>query len=293
MALGAAVLWGTTGTAQSFAPPQTSPYWIGALRLAIACLFFGAYAARGWRGGGARVAAGGRRMAGGILLAGLCMAAYNLTFFAGVKATGVAVGTALAIGSGPVWAGVLQFALTGRAPQGVWWLGTALAVAGAGLMVAVAGGGLRLDAGGITLCLLAGLAYAGYTLISQRLVRRAPPAIVTLWVFGVAAAISAPAAFIVAGPFSSTAAGWTVVTYLGVVSTGVAFLLFSHALQYISGPSGVTLALAEPVTAFALAVFVVGERPPATAFAGLGMVLAGLAAVVWTEARGRRGGKAA
>ena len=36
----AAMLWGTTGTAQSLAPDQLSPYWIGALRLAVASVFF-------------------------------------------------------------------------------------------------------------------------------------------------------------------------------------------------------------------------------------------------------------
>ncbi len=34
MVLAAALLWGTTGTAQSLAPPHLSAYWIGALRLA-------------------------------------------------------------------------------------------------------------------------------------------------------------------------------------------------------------------------------------------------------------------
>jgi DME family drug/metabolite transporter len=47
----------------------------------------------------------------------------------------------------------------------------------------------------------------------------------------------------------------------------------------------VTLALAEPLTAFALAVLVVNEQPAAGAFAGLGLVLAGLAVVIWAEVR--------
>ena len=72
--------------------------------------------------------------------------------------------------------------------------------------------------------------------------------------------------------------------YLGLVSTGIAYLLFSHALRHLSGATGVTLALAEPVAAFALAVVVVGERPGWAAFAGLGLVLMGLVLVVWTEA---------
>lgn len=42
MALCAAALWGTTGTAQSLVASQISPYWVGALRLAIASAFFAA-----------------------------------------------------------------------------------------------------------------------------------------------------------------------------------------------------------------------------------------------------------
>jgi DME family drug/metabolite transporter len=94
-------------------------------------------------------------------------------------------------------------------------------------------------------------------------------------------------AALVAGPFTSSAAGWGVVCYLGLVATGVAYLLFSHALRHLSGATGVTLALAEPATAFVLAIVVVGERPQWGAFAGLGLLLTGLGFVLWTESQGR------
>ena len=55
--------------------------------------------------------------------------------------------------------------------------------------------------------------------------------------------------------------------------------------SWLPSATAVTLSLAEPVTAFALAVAVVGERPGGTAFAGLAAVLAGLAIVVRTEVR--------
>jgi DME family drug/metabolite transporter len=48
----------------------------------------------------------------------------------------------------------------------------------------------------------------------------------------------------------------------------------------------VALALAEPVTAFALAVLIVGERPGVWALVGLLAVLAGLAVVIRAELRG-------
>jgi drug/metabolite transporter, DME family len=47
----------------------------------------------------------------------------------------------------------------------------------------------------------------------------------------------------------------------------------------------VALALAEPVTAFVLAIVVVGERPGWLAFGGLMAVLAGLVMVVRSELR--------
>jgi DME family drug/metabolite transporter len=285
MALAAAALWGTTGTAQHFAPAATSALWVGALRLLVASAFFAGFVIWQQRGQGfAPTQLKG--VAKWIGIAGLCMAVYNLSFFAGVKATGVATGTALTIGSGPIWAGLLQTLVSRRPPPAAWWLGTLLAISGAVLLVSGNSAGQAIDTLGLALCLLAGLSYATYALISKRLVAQAAPAVITLWTFTVAAVIALPVAALVAGPFTSNAAGWMVVGYLGLVATGVAYLLFSHALRHLSGATGVTLALAEPATAFVLAIVVVGERPQWGAFVGLGLLLVGLGFVLWTESQG-------
>lgn len=282
MVLAAAMLWGTTGTAQTFAPAQLSPYWVGALRLLVAGAFFAAYtfitkrinhltdqsAGISWRW---------------VLLAGACIAMYNLTFFAGVKVAGVAVGTAIAIGSGPIWAGLLQALTSGEMPGRTWWAGTLLAVAGGCLMIMSEGESLYGSPIGIGLCLAAGLLYATYALVNKHLISHQPPALVILYVFTTAAAIALPVALVLSGGFATTSAGWTVVLYLGVIATGIAYLLFSNGLQHISGATGVSLALMEPLTAFLLAIAVVSERPAALAFLGMGLVLAGLAMVIWTE----------
>ncbi|WP_447776063.1 DMT family transporter [Variovorax boronicumulans] len=289
MVLAAAALWGTTGTAQSFMSAHSSPYWVGTLRMAVATLFFAAFIAWRRQGGDRLTLTMPSSAWTWVLLAGLCMAGYNLSFFAGVKATGIAIGTAVAVGSGPAWAGLLQSLVSRRPPTPSWWLGTLLAIGGGSLMVMPdSATGLRADPVGLVLCLVSGLCYAVYTLVSQRLVHHSPPATVTLWVFGVASAVAVPIALGLSGSFSATPADWAIVAYLGLVSTGVSYLLFSHALRHISGASGVTLALAEPVTAFALALLVVHERPAPAAFAGLAMVLSGLVIVVWTETRAAR-----
>ena len=120
LALSAAILWGTTGTSQHFAGTGLSSYWIGALRLAIAAVFFAVLVAATERGRPAGRAPPGlwRRQ----LLAGVAIAVYNLAFFTGVRLAGVAVGTTIAIGSGPLFAGALQALITRRPPVGLWWL---------------------------------------------------------------------------------------------------------------------------------------------------------------------------
>jgi drug/metabolite transporter, DME family len=280
----AAMLWGTTGTAQSLAPAGLSPYAVGAWRLLLASVFFAAVAARS-----DRRALALRGHAGAVVIAGTAMAGYNLAFFAGVRETGVAIGTAVALGSGPIWAGLLQVLFAGRRPSAVWWLGTALAVAGGALLVLGGGAAIDVTPLGVASCALAGLSYAVYALVSKRLVGAAAPEIVTLWVFGVAAVIAIPLAAMAARRLHAAwlpgGAQLLMVVYLGVVTCGVAYLLFNHALRSVSGPTAVTLALAEPVVAFTLAVAVLGEQPAAAAFGGLALVLAGLLVVVRSELR--------
>lgn len=286
LALSAAVLWGTTGTSQHFADAHLSSYWIGALRLGIAALFFGVLVAATERGPVTRAAVPGlwRRQ----LLAGAAISAYNLAFFAGVRLAGVAAGTVVGIGSGPLFAGALQAVITRRAPSLPWWLGTATAIVGGAAIALGNGGAAPASASGLLLCMTAGFAYAVYTLTAKTLTRHATPARASLWVFGTAALIALPAAWMIvpSGLAEVAAAGirsWLVVAWLGVVATGVAYLLFSTALRTLSAATGVSLALAEPLTAFTLAVLLLGEPLRASGLAGIALILAGLALVVRAE----------
>ncbi|WP_424375961.1 DMT family transporter [Limnohabitans sp.] len=282
MVVFAAMLWGTTGTAQSFAPPQLSSYWVGALRLLVAAVFFwpllwiqdrsiftGALMRQlPWRGIG---------------LAAVCMCVYNLAFFAGVRDTGVAVGTALALGSGPVWAGLLQVVINRQLPKRVWWVGTGIAVAGVVAMVTGNSERASVSWTGVLMCLMAGLSYATYAIANQHMVSNASPSTVTATVFTMAALMAIPGASMLSGRPDIHTGDVAIVLWLGVVSTGIAYLIFSHALRHVSAATGVVLALAEPVTAFALAILVVGEQPGISGGLGLATVLLGLWLVVRSE----------
>ncbi|HEX2619813.1 MAG TPA: DMT family transporter, partial [Phototrophicaceae bacterium] len=102
--LAAAVLWGTTGTAQSLAPAGATPTIIGALRLLVGAtglLIFSQLRGTLRRPTRAELPA--------LLIGGLAVAAYQITFFGGVSLTGVAVGTIVGIGSAPILAGLLDW----------------------------------------------------------------------------------------------------------------------------------------------------------------------------------------
>lgn len=283
LVLVAAVLWGTTGTAQSFAPPALSSYWIGAARLVISALFFISWIAITQIHFLSlnRLATLQWPM---IIAAALTMSIYNLAFFAGIRATSVTVGTAIALGSGPIWAGILQAFWLKSYPKKSWWIAVMLAVCG--LVIATLGSVQTNNAHrvtGIALCLLSGLSYALYASITKVLVTHSHAAITTTAVFTCAAIIALPAAYVLAGAAVISSADIPLLLWLGVIATGLAYLLFSYGLQFISSATGVALALAEPVAAVILAITIVGERPSITSAIGMIVVFIGLCLTIRSE----------
>src|SRR5207247_6087907 len=130
LVLAAAVMWGTTGTAQALGPSGLNPLLVGAGRLVVGGGLLTGYAlARGaWRSPEA-----GTPWAVLVTCSG-CVAAYQLCFFAAVARAGVAVGTLIAIGSAPIFTGLVALAVGQGRPGTSWLAATALAVAGSGLL---------------------------------------------------------------------------------------------------------------------------------------------------------------
>lgn len=82
--------------------------------------------------------------------------------------------------------------------------------------------------------------------------------------------------------------GVALAVYLGAVPTALAYVLFARGLRHLPAGEVATLTLAEPVTATALGVAVLGERPGAIAALGVLLVLAGLAVLAAPRRRGGR-----
>jgi DME family drug/metabolite transporter len=269
MVLAAGVLWGTTGTAQAFAPAGATPLAVGAVRLAFggSALLILALARRQLR-------AHGWPWRPTLVLTST-IALYQVCFFAAVERTGVAVGTVVAIGSAPMLAGLLGLLLLRERPTRRWLLATVLAVAGCTLLVA-AGGELHVDAQGVLLALGAGASYALYTIAGRELLRLQPPDAVTAVAFFGGALLLAPLLFFVDVAWLGEQRGLLVALHLGLVATAAAYILYMRALLSLAVATAVTLALMEPLTAATLGVLVLGERLTVPAIMGVALLLAGL-----------------
>lgn len=208
------------------------------------------------------------------------VAGYQICFFSAVRQTGVAIGTVVAIGSGPVFAGLIS-ALTGSARLSLRWL-IATAGAIAGCVVLLTGGraaGVQLAGAGLALA--AGLCYACYAVAAAGLIAGgAAGRSVMAIMFGGGALVLLPV--LLTGPVGwlLTLRGAVVVFELSVLATAVAYLLYGYGLRTVQVPVAVTLGLAEPVVAALLAVAVLDERLTGTAIAGLLLVGLALALLV-------------
>lgn len=277
--VGAAVLWGTTGTAQALGPDGADPLGVGAVRLLLGGV---ALLAAGLAGGGrrnVRDAVAARRLPPGYLAATVAgVAAYQPLFFTGVREAGVALGTVVAIGSAPVITGLLARVVDGERLTPRWAAATAAGVAG----VVLVGGGASAG-GGIVFPLGAAFSYAVYATGAKRLVAALAPRTAMGLAFGGGALALGLLVLVPGAPLAADVSwvgsprGAATAAWLGLVTTAAAYLLFGEGLARTRVSTAATLSLAEPLTALLLGVAVLGERPPAAAWAGAALIVAGLA----------------
>lgn len=266
----AAVLWGTTGTAQALGPDVASPLAVGALRLVVGGLVLGSIAMANRKSPDLRWL-----VHPATVFAALGMAAYQPTFFSAVDRTSVAVGTVVALGSGPIFVGAIESALTRSPPSRRWLMATAPALIGL-TVLGLQSGDVELDAVGILLALAAGLAYATYAVAASRLARIGPTHESAGVTFGLAAILLLPLAFSQDLSWVFSAAGITTVAWLAIATTVVAYLLFTAGLRTTAATTASTLTLAEPITATILGVVVLAERPDLLVWVGVGLIGLGL-----------------
>ncbi len=269
MVLAAATLWGTTGTAQALGPDGINPETVAAVRMAGGALLIGVAVRR--RATAPWSAYRGAPFAWAIV----AMASSQPLFFSGVERTGVAVGTIVTIGSGPILAGLLAWVVRGEAPGRKWAVATVVAVGGAVLLVS-GGEAAGVDPAGLLFALSSGVMWAVYLVSAKSLFETHPPIFMAGVVFAGAAVLLAPLVFIEDVSWMTSGSGLLTALWLSIIATAASYVLFSTGLGSTPVAVAATLTLAEPLTAAVLGMAVLDEPARLSTIAGIGLIALGL-----------------
>jgi len=272
-----AVLWGTTGTAATFAP-DAGPLAIGAAALGVGGVLQAAVAVPALRREWSRLQA----HTGTVWAGALAVAVYPLAFYSSMRLAGVAVGTVVSLASAPLASGLLERAVEGRVLGRRWALAAGLGIVGSTLLCFAGPVGTTATTAavlaGIALGLVAGATYAFYSWTVHRLMARGVGRAASMGaVFGAGGTLLLPVLLLTGAPLVASPQAFGVAAYMALVPMFLGYLLFGYGLTHITPSTATTLTLAEPAVAALLAVVVVGERLSAVGWAGLGAIAAALA----------------
>jgi len=271
-----ALLWGTIGTVSTLAPTDAPAAAIGCAGLSLGgILLF--LTARGTRSLPRACTHPERWL---LVLGAFAVAGYPVTFYPAVARTGVAVSTVIALGSAPIFVGLLAWATGQDRPTARWACATTAALLGCTFLVLgpeLAGQGTPVDATGVVLATGAGLSYACYSLIADRLITRGHPSDAVMGVlFGAAGMLVIPLVLSIDTHWLTTPRGATVAAYLALFTVYLAYRLFGYGLRHTTASTATTLTLTEPAVAAILGINVLGERLPAASWCGLAVLAVGL-----------------
>ncbi|WP_217209639.1 DMT family transporter [Streptomyces sp. AC550_RSS872] len=287
----AGAAWGTAGAAASLVyrasdmGPIALSFWRCAagfvLLLAVRLL-----RPRPLRGTGVSQPLGRKALRAGVT--GIGLAVFQTAYFAAVDATGLAVGTVVTLGAGPVLIALgARLALGERLGRG----GVA-AVAGAlaGLAVLALGEGATVRPWGVLLALVSAAAYSVMTLLTRKWGRDggADAASTSLWAFAVTSLSLLPFALaegLVPHTADPVRLGWLLM-YIAAVPTALAYALYFAGAAVVRSATVSVIMLLEPVSAAVLAVVLLGEHLTTPTLAGTLLMLGSVTGLALAEARG-------
>ncbi|WIB16025.1 EamA family transporter [Curtobacterium sp. MCPF17_050] len=278
----AALLWGTTGTAATYAP-DVGPLAIGAVSLGLGGLLQAAIAVPALR----RERFAIRRHWRVVALGALSVAIYPLAFYSSMHLAGVAIGSVVSLASAPLASGVLERVIDRSTLSRPWMVAAAIGVVGSALLCLSKldghGGALTSTLMGIGLGLVAGITYAGYSWAAHRLMHDGLGRAASMGaVFGGGGLLLMPVLLLTGAPLLATPGAVTVGAYMALVPMFAGYVLFGYGLSQVPASTATTLTLIEPAVAAILAVLVVGEQLTVVGWVGLGLI--GVVLVILTTA---------
>ncbi|UWR33118.1 EamA family transporter [Sulfitobacter sp. W027] len=277
----AAVVWGTTGTAATFAP-GVSAAAIGAAAMGLGGIGQALWAGRGIRNQRARLWE--QRCL--LVIGALAVAVYPLAFYGAMRLAGVTVGTVITIGSAPLLSALIEYVLDGRRLTLRWSLGAAVGLIGMGLICLAEGAAHGQVVGGssaplgVLLGLIGGLTYALYSWSARRMMLQGTGSKIAMGAtFGLGGLLLMPVLMVSGGAFLASWSNAAVGLYMAAVPMFLGYIAFGYGLARVEASTATVITLFEPVVAAVLAVLIVGERLPPLGWIGVALVIGCLAII--------------
>ncbi len=261
----ASFLWGTTGTAATFAP-EVGPMAIGAVAMGVGGLLQALLALRALKRDYSRL----QQQWLLVLFGAVSVAVYPLAFYSSMYLAGVTVGTVVTIGSAPLFSALIEWVIDRKTLSKQWIFGAALGLSGIVLLCFFGGGdhqsaSVAFSAGataaGVLLGLVGGLTYALYAWAAHRLMCKGISSKAAMGsIFGAGGLLLMPVLLLTGGALLASWNNALVGAYMAVIPMFTGYVLFGYALARISVSTATTITLTEPVIAALLAVVIVGEN---------------------------------
>lgn len=270
----AAFLWGTTGTAASFAP-DLSPLTVGAVAMGGGGLLQALLAIKSILKQLNDIKTNIRYLLIGVL----SVAIYPLAFYSSMYLAGITIGTVVSIGSAPLFTALLERIFDKKHLSLIWFISFILGVIGV-VMLAMGEShastnienSQQMKIIGVVLGILAGLTYSLYSWAAKKLIEQGIAAKASMGlIFGLGSLLLLPIAFYTGGNVFDSISHLYVLSYMVLIPMFLGYVLFGYGLKYISASKAITLTLFEPLVAAALAILLVGET--LTMIGWVGMML--------------------
>jgi DME family drug/metabolite transporter len=199
--------------------------------------------------------------------------------------TGVAVGTLVAIGVGPLMAGLVDWLAYRQWPDRRWLVGVALAIGGVALL---SGGAENVVWSGVAFAVVAGSGIPCQGFAAQQLMRDRPTITAMATILSAGAVMMLPAAVGGWGDAFASTGSVSTVLYLGLVTVTLAHSLWGMGLKRLSLSTAVVVGMLEPAVAATLAMTVLSEPATVALLIGICMVIAGVAVTSLSKTTARR-----
>ncbi|RSO32586.1 DMT family transporter [Acinetobacter lactucae] len=278
----AAFLWGTAGTAASFAK-GISPVVIATISVGFGGLIHTFLSLKAIKKDYRKLFDYKTKVFIAVIVSILC----PFAFYSSVSLAGVSIGTVISIGCAPLFSVMLEWLLDKRKLSLKWLISFILGFLGV-VLLSYSGQhshhqGIQSERLlGVFFGLLSSLSYATYSWIMKNLIHEGVDSRAAMGViFGISAVLLLPTLFITATHLFDYPTNLWVALYIPIVPMFLGYLFFSFGLKRIPASQAMTLALVEIPVATLLAVLLVGESLTLSSY--LGLILIFLCVIVLTK----------